>query len=228
MTVRAAAGVTGDVFATGLRQEAIMRKTITILLAMLVLTGTAWAQERVVGAGRIEIGAFPGGGIFFGKDTDEKGPNFGNYALGTAVTVNFNKWIGAEGELGGGIGIRQDLGFNGATLIHQKTPNMLAYNGNLVVHPIGNDRAVAPYVVGGVGGLTLFTETAVTNLGVTTNETYFAGNVGGGVKWFATRHIGLRGDARFIAVKNKDQAPFFGTQDNRYGARIYGGLVLTY
>jgi hypothetical protein len=41
--------------------------------------------------------------------------------------------------------------------------------------------------VGGVGGLTLFTDTAVTNLGVIANETYFAGNLGGGVKWFATR-----------------------------------------
>ena len=206
-----------------------MRRLITLVIAFLLTAGTAFAQERGVGAGRVEIGAFPGGGIFFGKATDEKGPNFGNYALGTSVTVNFNKWIGVEGEVGGGIGIRQDMTFNAATLVHQKTPNMLAYNGNLVVHPIGSDRVVAPYVVGGVGGLTLFAADEVTNLGVTANETYFAGNLGGGVRWFATRHLGLRGDGRFIAVKNKDEAPlFFGNQDNRYGFRVYGGLVLTY
>ena len=67
--------------------------------------GTAYAQERV-GAGRVEVGAFPGGGIFFGQTTDKTGPNFGDYALGASVTVNFNKWVGAEGEIGGGIGIR--------------------------------------------------------------------------------------------------------------------------
>ena len=205
-----------------------MKKVLSAVIAAMVLMGTAYAQERALGAGRVEIGAFPGGGIFFGKGTDDKGPNFGNYALGAAVTVNFNKWVGIEGEIGGGIGIRQDMTFNAATLTHQKTPDMLAFNGNVVVNPIGNDRTVVPYVVGGVGGLTLFTDNNVVNLGVVADETYLSGNVGGGVKWFATPHIGLRADARFIAVKNKDAAPFFGQYDNRYGARIYGGLVLTY
>jgi hypothetical protein len=65
-----------------------MRRATTIFVAMLVMTGTGWAQERAVGAGRVEIGAFPGASIFFGKDTGEQGPNFGNYALGTSVTVN--------------------------------------------------------------------------------------------------------------------------------------------
>ena len=131
-------------------------------------------------------------------------------------------------EVGGGIGIRQDMTFNAATLAHQKTPDMIAFNGNVVVNPLGNDRTIVPYVVGGVGGLTLFTDRNVVNLGVIANETYFAGNVGGGVKWFATPHVGLRADGRFIAIKNKDAAPFFGQNDNRYGARVYGGLVFTF
>jgi Outer membrane protein beta-barrel domain len=205
-----------------------MRKTVAIIIGLFITLGTAFAQEAGVGAGRVEIGAFPGGGIFFGKDANDNGPNFGNYALGASVTANFNKWVGVEGEVGGGIGIRQDMTFNGIPFNHQKTPDMLAYNGNVVVNPIGNDRAVVPYVVGGIGGLTLFTGKEVVPLGVTTDETYFTGNVGGGVKWFATRHIGLRADGRVIAVKNKDAAPFFGYEDNRYGVRIYGGLVLTY
>jgi hypothetical protein len=205
-----------------------MKKTVAFIFGMFVLAGTAYAQETGVGAGRIEIGVFPGGGIFFGNDANDNGPNFGNYALGASMTVNFNKWVGVEGELGGGIGIRQDMTFKGLPFNHQKTPDMLAYNGNVIVHVIGNDRAVVPYVVGGIGGLTLFTADEVVPLGVTTNETYFTGNMGAGVKWFATRHIGLRADGRVIAVKNKDAAPFFGYEDNRYGARFYGGLVLTY
>jgi hypothetical protein len=198
-----------------------------MVIALAIVMGTASGQEQV-GGGRLEIGAFPGGGMFFGKSTDENGPNFGNYALGASVIVNFNKWVGVESEIGGGIGIRQDLTFNSAALTHQKTPNMLAYNGNLVVNPAGNDRRVVPYVVGGLGGLTVFSDSEVAKLGITARETYFSGNIGGGVKWFATPHLGLRGDARFIAVKNQDQAPFFGQQDNRYGGRFYGGLVLTY
>ena len=93
---------------------------------------------------------------------------------------------------------------------------------------IGNDRLVVPYVVGGLGGLTLLSDSEVASLGVFANETYLTGNIGGGVKWFATRHVGLSGDARFIAVKNRDEAPFFGQQNNRYGGRFHGGLVLTY
>jgi hypothetical protein len=36
--------------------------------------------------------------------------------VSASVTLNFNKWIGVEGELGGGVGMRQDLTFNAATL----------------------------------------------------------------------------------------------------------------
>jgi hypothetical protein len=30
-------------------------------------------------------------------------------------------------------------------------------------------------------------------------------------------HVGLRGDARLIMVKNKDATPFFNQAENRYG-----------
>ena len=54
-------------------------------------------------------------------DHRQDGSEFGDYALGASVTVNFHKWIGAEGDIGGGSGIRQDLTFNAATLTHQKS-----------------------------------------------------------------------------------------------------------
>jgi hypothetical protein len=207
-----------------------MRRTIfTLIVAMFLGIGSAFAQEPGAGAGRVEIGAFPGGGMFFTKSTDATQLDFGNYALGASLTVNFNKWIGAEGELGGGIGVKQNLTFNGAMLASQKTPSMLAYNGNLVLNPTGSDRAVVPYVTGGIGGLTIFQSDQVAALGVTADETYLTGNVGGGVKWFSTRHFGVRADYRFIAIKSNDTAPaFFGQRETRYGHRIYGGLVLTY
>jgi hypothetical protein len=205
-----------------------MRAIIAFIAVAALSVGTAFAQESATGAGRIEVGAFPVGGIFFGNGDTAKEPNFGNYALGATVTVNANKWIGFEGEIGGAVGIRQNMTFNGNRLTNQATPHMLAYNGDVVVHVVGSDRVVAPYVAAGVGGLTLFARNEVANLGIIKDETYFTGNFGGGVKWFATRHVGLRGDARFIMVKNRDDAPFFTQADNRYGVRVGAGVLLTY
>ena len=205
-----------------------MRRILTFLVAAALSVATANGQETAVGAGRIEFGGFPVGGMAFGESSQTEGPNFSSYALGATFAVNVNKWIGFEGEIGGGVGIRRDMTFNGAVLENQKSPNMLAYNGDLVVHVVGSDRAVAPYVVSGVGGLTLFAKPEVAGLGIINDETYFTGNVGGGVKWFATRHVGLRGDGRFIMVKTRDQAPFFSQENNQYGARFYAGVLLTY
>lgn len=139
-----------------------------------------------------------------------------------------NRWIGIEGEVGGGISVKQDLSFGGASRPDAKVPHTLAYNGNLVFSPGGSDRAVVPYITGGAGGLTVFTRDDVTSLGVSNDETFFTGNAGGGVKWFATNHLGLRADYRFIAVRSRDDAPaFFGLNETRYGHRVYGGVVLT-
>ena len=205
-----------------------MRTTLAFVAAMLIGLGSAFAQESPVGAGRVEIGAFPGGVVVFGQNADNNNFNFGNYALGASFTGNVNRWVGLEGEFGGGIGYKQQLTFDGVTLKSQKTPHMLAYNGNVVVHVAGKDRRVVPYVTGGVGGLTLLTSKDVENLGVTKNQTYLAGNVGGGVKWFPMPHVGLRGDGRLIVVKNKENAPLLNQEQNRYGFRAYGGLVFTY
>jgi Outer membrane protein beta-barrel domain len=205
-----------------------MRTILAFMAAAALSVVTAYGQEAGVGAGRIEIGGFPVGGMAFGHGSQTDGPNFRNYALGATFAFNVNKWIGFEGEIGGGVGIRHDMTFAGLRLEDQKSPNMLAYNGDLVVHVVGSDRAIAPYVVSGVGGLTLFTKREVTNLGILNNETYFTGNVGGGVKWFATQHVGLRGDGRFIMVKSRDEVPFFSQEKNQYGARLYAGVLLTY
>lgn len=204
-----------------------MRTLVTAVAAVLLTAATAGAQD-VQGARRFEVAAFPGGAIVFGENADEDGPNFGDYALGASFAYNYNRWIGFEGELGGGIGFRQDLEFNDRTLVDQQTPHMLAYNGSVIVHVVGKDRVVAPYAAGGVGGLTLFGGDEVADLGVSADTTYFTGNIGGGVKWFPMTHLGVRGDGRFIAIKNKDSVPLFGQQNNRYGFRVYGGLVFTY
>jgi hypothetical protein len=208
----------------------MLRKLLICCAVTLVAAGTAWAQEGAIGAGKMEVGAFPGGGVLFMESGNGSEPNFANYALGGSFTLNFNKWVGVEGEGGGTIGVRQKMTFKGAELTDQKTPNSWLYMGNVVVNPMGNDHVVVPYGTAGMGGLTMcdFNSTDIANLGITKNETFLMGNAGGGMKWFATPHLGLRADYRLFIVKNKTDAPAFFGSENRYGHRVYGGLLLTY
>ncbi len=59
-----------------------MRRIIfTLIVAMFFGIGSAFAQEPGAGAGRVEIGAFPGGGMFFTKSTDATQLDFGKLGI---------------------------------------------------------------------------------------------------------------------------------------------------
>jgi hypothetical protein len=192
-----------------------------VLVAVAVVgSGRAQAQEAGPGPGTVVVTIIPGGATFFTEGKDTNGPGFGNYDLGAGVAVNFNRFVGVEGEVSGALGIPQDLQFGGLTS-NTRTPNLVNYTGNILVYA-PNRSSVVPYVTGGVGGLSLFEKAS---LGINGTETFFTSNVGGGVKWFAGRW-GLRGDYRFIAVQSKDEAPDFFGQETRYGHRVYGGVLL--
>jgi hypothetical protein len=200
-----------------------MKRFIAVLIAAASTLGTsqAFAQESAAaGPGPLVVTIIPGGATFFTEGKDTHGPSFGNYGLGGAVAVNFNRFIGVEGEVAGSVGITQDLDFASGTS-NLRTPNFINYSGNVVVNA-ANKSSLVPYVTGGVGGLSLFEKPS---LGVIGTNTFFTSNVGGGVNWYAGRW-GLRGDYRFTAVKSKDDAPAFFGQETRYGHRIYGGVLL--
>jgi len=201
-----------------------MTRFIAVMVAMMGLAGVnrVNAQETAPGPGTLVVTVIPGGATFFTEGTNSGGPSFGNYGLGAGVEVNFNRYIGVEGEVAGALGITQDLQFTSATA-NVKTPNLLNYSGNVVVHA-PNHSAVTPYATAGVGGLSLFDKAT---LGIPTTETFLTGNVGGGVKWFHSGgRWGLRGDYRFIAVQSKDDAPAFWGQEARYGHRVYGAVII--
>lgn len=205
------------------------RKVLAVLAVVLCAAAGTSAQERGAGAGRVEIGAFPGGGMFFTKTSNGNEPEFGNYALGGSFTVNANRWVGFEGEGGGTVGMRQAFNFGETPYTNQRSPNTWMYHGNVVVNPGGSDRALVPYATAGLGGLTLCPcGDAKNTLGVTTYKTYLTGNMGGGLKWFATPHVGFRGDYRLFIVRNNSTAPLFFGNETRYGHRVQGGLVFTY
>jgi Outer membrane protein beta-barrel domain len=211
-------------------KERMLRRISSLFVVALLTAGSAYSQEAGLGAGRIEIGAFPGGGLVFQESGKGAEPDFANYALGGTFTLNVNRYFGIEGEAGGSLGIKQNLSTVEGVTLEEKTPNTWLYMGNAVLNPLGNDRTLVPYAAGGVGGLTLLDVTGedAPVTGLARNETYLMGNVGGGLKWFASRHVGLRADYRFFMVKGKDAAPaFFGVED-RFGHRVTAGLLLTY
>jgi hypothetical protein len=199
-----------------------MKRWIAVIGAVVGVAAASqvYAQDSVPGPGAVVLTIIPGGATYFTEGKDTNGPSFGNYGLGAGVEVNFNRYVGIEGEVGGALGVTQDLQFTNITS-NLKTPNLLNYSGNLVVSA-ANHSSVVPYVTGGVGGLTLLDDA---DLGIDNTETFLTGNVGGGVKWFSGRW-GLRGDYRFIAVRSKDDAPSFFGQETRYGHRVYGGVLI--
>jgi hypothetical protein len=199
-----------------------MKQWIPVCCAVLLVmaAGRASAQEAPADPAPVEITVIPGGGVVFLESTDASAPSFGNYQLGAAVAYNVNRFIGVEGEVGGSFGISQSLDFGYASDV--RTPDMLTYNGNLVVSaPTGT--SVVPYATAGVGGLSLFSHE---EFGVDDTETLFTTNVGGGVKWNPGRW-GLRADYRFIAVPTRDSVSAFGFgTEARYGHRVYGAVIL--
>lgn len=198
-----------------------MKRLIAVALAFVGIIGTsqAYAQEAGPNVGIVQLSIIPGGGVFFTEDKDAAEPGFGNYDLGGALTININRFVGIEGDVAGGLGIKQGLE-SGSFSTDVKTPNLLNYSGNLVLSATNRSRVV-PYVTGGIGGLTLL-ETA--GLGINQAETFLTGNVGGGLKWYAGRW-GLRADYRFVGVRSKDDAPEFFGQVTRYGHRAYAGVI---
>jgi hypothetical protein len=192
---------------------------VAVVAFLGVSSAQAQSLEAGPGPGKVEVTIIPGGATFFTEASDTDGPSFGNYDLGGSVTFNFNRFVGVEGEVSGLIGVSQSLDFAAGSL-DATTPHFLNYSGNVIVSP--GRGSVVPYATAGIGGLSLFEKAEV---GVADTSTFLTTNVGGGVKWYAGRW-GLRGDYRFIAVQSQDDAPAFFGQENRYGHRVYGGVIL--
>ena len=206
-----------------------MSRSIAVLFVMAISLAArgADAQESTARPGAVEVTYMPAGAAFFTSKDDSSGetdptPNFGNYTFGTAVTVNLNRVIGIEGEIGSMIATKSGLQF-GTLGDDLKAPNMLSYTGNVVLSP-WTGHALVPYATGGIGGMTMFERP---RLGVLSDETFLTGNVGGGVKWYAAnKRWGLRGDYRFAATRGKDDAPEFYGRDTRYAHRVYAGVMI--
>ena len=125
----------------------MIRGSRAFLAALILFAGcsVASAQDATIGAGKVEIGGFPGGGTFFVGGDDNKEVNFNVYTAGGGLTYYFNNAVAVEGEFTGSVGWAQDVNFNNAKLIHNQMPTVWSYSGNIVFFPggtTGKQRAV--------------------------------------------------------------------------------------
>ncbi len=198
----------------------LRRIAALVVVGIALSVGSASAQESTNAPGLVEVTFMPASAAYVAKQDGK--PSFGNYGFGTAITINVNRYVGIEGEVGTMIATTSDLQF-GDLNSNVKAPNMLSYNGNIVVAATSG-HAVVPYATIGIGGLTMFERPG---LGIQNDETFLSGNVGGGIKWYAPNNRwGLRGDYRFGVTQSKDDAPEFFGRETRYIHRVYGAVVI--
>jgi hypothetical protein len=207
----------------------VSRQLLAVGFTLSIGSGPVAAQDHAVGAGRVELGAFPGGGLLFTQSTHGDAPDFANYTIGASLTWNAHSFLALEGEGYFAVGGHKNVDFAGQMFHAQAMPDAMVYSGNLVVTPAGNMRAFVPYAVTGLGALELLRREGTETIGITSNRTLLTANVGGGLKWYAAHGWGIRGDYRFLTTRGGDDTPmFFGQNETRYAHRVSAGLFATF
>src|SRR5918993_5699991 len=217
----------------------MIRGSRALFAVALLLAGctAASAQDATIGAGKVEIGGFPGGGTFFIGGDDNKEVNFNVYTAGGGVTYYLNDAVAVEGEFTGSVGWAQDVHFNNAKLIHNQMPTVWSYSGNVVFFPGGTEGKRMPfYVTGGIGAVALSPRVPTKVLGydvdVVGTQTFIAENIGGGIKIFRgadAPNWGFRADYRYLIVNSNSDAPaFFAKSKTRGAHRVYVGMLYTW
>jgi hypothetical protein len=215
------------------------RGFIAFLAALVLIAGssTASAQEATTGAGKVEVGGFPGGGTFFIGGDDNKEVDFNVYTAGGGLTYYFNEAVAFEGEFTGSIGWAQDVTFNNAKLIHNQMPTVWSYSGNVVFFPGGTAGKQMPfYVTGGIGQVMLSPRVPTKVFGYDVDQvgtqSFMAENIGAGVKIFRgadAPNWGFRADYRYLFVNENSDAPaFFASSKSRGAHRVYVGMLYTW
>jgi hypothetical protein len=217
----------------------MVRGSKVVLTALILLAGCslAFAQEATIGAGKVEIGGFPGGGTFFVGGNDNTEVNFNVYTAGGGLTYYLNPKAAVEGEFTGSIGWAQDVFFQNRKVIHNQMPGVWSYMGNVLFFPGGTTGKRVPYyVTGGFGAISLQPRVPTKLFGYDVDkigwQTFVAENIGGGVKIFRAADApnwGFRADYRVLIVQSKSGAPaFFAQSKGRVAHRVYVGMLYTW
>jgi hypothetical protein len=221
--VRSARVERGTVLALGFHSRGVnhLRPSLLAFAIVCSLASSSAHAQSTADPPLLEFTLSPARAVFFAESDAE--PDFSRYGLGAAITVNLSRVIGVEGEIGGSFNGPEKLQMSTASGLESSAPNLLDYNGNLVFSARSRS-SIVPYATAGVGALVLFTREELAHGQA---QTYFVGNVGGGVKWLArNRRWGLRTDYRFLSVESKDDGPAVFGHHARYGHRVYGAVLV--
>jgi hypothetical protein len=204
--------------------DLLTRTALMFLAAIVVTSGMALAQEA--GAGRVELdSALLGGGTLF---IPSAAPRSIGYVFVAAVNVNVSRRVGVEGDFAWAMSRQHTVGLAGVAPATVRTPNMLFYTANVIFSPLGHSRNFIPYAEFGGGALELLGGSASDSFGLAPGSTHLIANIGGGVRWFPIPHWGVRGDYRYIAIRNAAPPQGLGVVPVGHAQRLYGALVLTF
>jgi hypothetical protein len=202
-----------------------MTRTGLMFLAATLLTScAAFAQEN--GAGHVEIdSALLGGGTLF---IPSAAPRSVGYVFDVATNLNVSRRVGIEGDFAWAMSRTHTTGLSGLAPASVRTPNMLFYTGNVLFSPLGHGRSFIPYVELGGGALSALGGSPSDSFGLASDSTHLTANLGGGVRWFPMPHWGVRGDYRYIAIRNENAPVAIGVVPVGHMQRLLGALVLTF
>jgi hypothetical protein len=221
----------------------MVRGCKAFLTALVVLAGgsVAFAQEATIGAGKLEIGGFPGGGTFFIAGDKNLEPDWSVYTAGGDLTYYITSKAAVEGEFTGSIGWAQDINYKNTKVIHSQMPGVWSYMGNIVLFPGGTTGKRVPfYITGGAGLLSLQPRIPDAQFGYGTGaqcpcpgwQTFGTEDIGAGLKIFRAADApnwGFRIDYRMLFVNSKSSAPaFFAQSKSRRAHRVYIGMLYTW
>jgi hypothetical protein len=203
----------------------LMRRTsLMVVAALFVTSGVALAQEG--GAGRIEIdSALLGGGTLF---IPSAAPRSIGYVFDAALNLNVSRRVGVEGDFAWAMSRQHTVGLTSVVPATVRSPNMLFYTANVLFSPLGHTRNFIPYVEVGGGALQALGGSPSDSFGLAPDSTHLIANVGGGARWFPIPHWGVRGDYRYIVVRNPAPPAGLGVVPVGHLQRVYGALVLTF
>jgi opacity protein-like surface antigen len=177
---------------------------VAAVVALVVGIGSAFAEDGDL-ASRTELSV--AGGIQALNKNDTALPDqFINIPAVATLSYHLNPILAVEGEFTWMIPVRQsvDLGASGSQ--DRKTPDVLAYQGNLRASWPVSGTTLTPYAAAGAGAVTFLSNTDPDRLPVLDqSQTMFAINFGAGANYGLTSHWALRGDFReFAAFPSKD------------------------
>jgi opacity protein-like surface antigen len=174
-----------------------------VALSTLPFASSAFAQEDLSSPSEFSVM----GGLEVLNRNDTGVPDrFVNVPFVATVGVRLNSAFAAEGEFTWMIPVKQDVDVGTGGKVERMSPDIMAYQANLRAN-LPASPAWSPYVVGGVGALTVAsTLDADRAPRLDASQTMFALNFGAGLTYRLTADWVVRSDFREFTAFPADHA----------------------